>query len=165
MQNASADYKIAMKKPNRNRGYIKARIGVINKEAQKNVSAKDMKNNFVWFSNAIKVFDDYAVEKIYGTSENNLTHVDSTSYFLPEENSGMEIYNNGLITEELLGKIYINFGGMTGFDIKGLTIDFGECYPEQFTVESDSGIKTYTNNKRLFITEDVFNGKIGRAHV
>lgn len=158
MQNASAAYKMAMKKPNRNRGYIKVRIGIINKDAQKNVGARDIRNNFAWFSNTEKVFDDWPVEKLYGTSENDFTHVDGTNYFLPDEDSGMEIYNNGLVTEDLLGKIYIDFNGLTGIDIKGLTIDFGECYPQQFTVESDSGAKSYTNNKQIFITEDVFEG-------
>lgn len=158
MQNASAAYKMAMKKSNRNRGYIKVRIGIINKDAQKNVGARDGRNDFTWFSNTEKVFDDWAVEKLYGTSEHDFTHVDGTNYFLPEQNSGMEIYNNGLVTEELSGKIYIDFNGLTGLDIKGLTIDFGECYPTQFTVESDSSVKTYTNDKQVFITEDVFEG-------
>lgn len=158
MQNASAAYKMAMKKSNRNRGYIKVRIGIINKDAQKNVGARDERNDFTWFSNTEKVFDDWAVEKLYGTSEHDFTHVDGTNYFLPERNSGMEIYNNGLVTEELSGKIYIDFNGLTGLDIKGLTIDFGECYPQKFTVESDSGVKTYTNDKQVFITEDVFEG-------
>lgn len=158
MQNASAAYKMAMKAPNRNRGYIKARIGIINKDAQKNAGVRDSRNDFTWFSNREKVFDDWPVEKLYGTSENNFTHVDGTNYFLPDKDSGMEIYNNGLVTEDLLGKIYIDFDGMTGLDIKGLTIDFGECYPEQFTIESDSSTKTYTNDKQVFVTEDVFEG-------
>ena len=158
MQDASAAYKSAMKEPFRNRGYIKVRIGIINKEAQKNVSAKDKRNNFTWFSNTEKVFDDWAVEKLYGTAENDFTHVDGSMYFLPEKDSEMEIYNNGIITEELRGKVYIDFGELTGFDIKGLTIDFGECYPTQFMLECDSGIRTYVNDKSLFITEDVFEG-------
>lgn len=158
MQNASAAYKMAMKNPNRNRGYIKVRIGIINKDAQKNVGARDSRNNFAWFSNTEKVFDDWAVEKLYGTSENDFTHVDGSMYFLPDEDSGMQIYNNGLVTEDLLGKIYIDFNNLTGLDIKGLTIDFGECYPQQFTVESDFGVKAYTNDKQIFITEDVFEG-------
>lgn len=158
MQNASAAYKKAMKEPFRNRGYIKVRIGVINKEAQKNVRADASRNNLTWFSNVKKTFNDYEIGNLYGTSEHDFTHVDGTYYFLPEENSGMEIYNNGIVTEELLGSVYIDFNGVTGLDIKGLTIDFGECYPEQFTVESDSGIKTYINDKQIFVTEDVFDG-------
>lgn len=158
MQDASAAYKKAMKNPHRNRGYIKARIGIINREAQKNASAEDKRNAFTWFSDKKKVFDDWPVEKLYGTSEHNFTHVDGTMYFLPQKRNGTEIYNNGIATEEICGKIYINFGGLTGFDIKGLTIDFGECYPEKFTVESDSGIKTYENEKQIFITQDVFKG-------
>lgn len=158
MQDASAAYKKAMKAPFRNRGYIKVRIGIINKEAQKNVRADKSRNSLTWFSNVKDPFNDYAVEKVYGTSEHDLTHVDGTTYFLPMQNLGLEIYNNGIVTEELLGSVYIDFNGLYGLDIKGLTIDFGECFPTQFTVESDSGIKTYINNKQLFVTEDVFEG-------
>lgn len=157
MQDASADYKIGMKSPFRNRGYIKVRIGIINKEAQKNVGINKNETSLTWFSNIKKPFNDYEVEKLYGTSEHDFTHVDGTSYFLPEQDSGMEICNNGIITEELLGQIYIDFNGLDGLDIKGLTIDFGECYPEEFTIKSDSGIKTYINNESLFVTEDVFD--------
>lgn len=158
MQNASAAYKKAMKDPLRNRGYIKAKIGVINKEAQKTVTAKDGRNDFAWFSNTKKPFDDYAVKRIYATAEQGFTKLDGSMYFAPDKDSGMEIYNQGIVTEDVRGKIYLNFGGRTGLDIKGLTIDFGHCYPTRFTVESDSGIRTYGNDKRLFVTEDVFYG-------
>lgn len=158
MQNASAAYRRAMKDPLRNRGYIKAKIGVINREAQKTVSAKDKRNNFAWFSDIEKPFNDYAVERIYATAEQGFTKLDGSMYFAPDKDSGMEIYNQGIVTQDIRGKIYLNFGGRAGFDIKGLTIDFGHCYPTRFTVESDSGIRTYGNGKRLFVTEDVFYG-------
>lgn len=158
MQNASMAYQRAMKDPFRNRGYIKAKIGVINKEAQKTVTVKDGRNNFAWFSDIKKPFDDYPVERIYATAEQDFTKLDGSMYFAPDEDSGMEIYNQGIVTEDIRGKIYLNFGGRTGFDIKGLTIDFGHCYPTRFTVESDSGARTYDNDKYLFVTEDVFLG-------
>lgn len=158
MQNASAAYRQAMKDPLRNRGYIKAKIGVINREAQKTVTAKDKRNNFAWFSDIKKPFDDYAVERIYATFEQDFTKLDGSMYFMPDEDSGMETYNQGIVTEDIRGKVYINFGGRIGLDIKGLTIDFGHCYPTRFTVESDSDIKTYGNDKDLFVTEDVFLG-------
>jgi type II secretory pathway component GspD/PulD (secretin) len=41
--------------------------------------------------------------------------------------------------------------------IKGLTIDFSENYPTEFYIDSDSGRNTYTNDTRLFVTNDVFN--------
>lgn len=158
MQNVSAAYKHSMKEPFRNRGYIKAKIGVINREAQKRVEAKDGRNKFTWFSNAVKPFDDYAVERLYGTSENDFTKVDGSMYFIPDADSGLEIYNQGIVTDDIRGKVYIRFGGMTGLDIKGLTIDFGECYPTRFTIESDSGVRAYDNDRYLFVTEEVFYG-------
>ena len=52
MQRASKSYKQAMKKPLRNRAYIKATIGIINSIAQKNIQvSKDGSNDLSYFSN------------------------------------------------------------------------------------------------------------------
>lgn len=158
MQNVSAAYKKSMRSPNRNRGYIKVRIGIINSKAQDNVGAKDSRNSFTYFSDSSKPFNDYSVDKVYATFEQDFTKVDGSMYFLPAEDEGMELYNNGIVTNDILGAVYIDFGGQTGFDIKGLTIDFGEYYPTEFTVESDSGANRYENNSRIFVTENVFYG-------
>ena len=50
MQKVSKEYKEAMKKPFRNRGYIKATIGIINNDAQDNIVAPELENNFTYFS-------------------------------------------------------------------------------------------------------------------
>ena len=50
---------------------------------------------------------------------------------MPLEGSGYQLYNNGLVSSEILGEIYIDFGGEE-FDIKGLTVDFGNCFPVDF---------------------------------
>ena len=42
MQIVSAAYKKAMRKPNRNRGYITARIGIISSIAQNNIVASEI---------------------------------------------------------------------------------------------------------------------------
>lgn len=158
MQDVSKAYKESMKKPLRGRGYIKAYIGVINSDAQGAASAEASENAFTYFSDSLKPFTGEVVDKPYATGEQDFTHVDGTMYFLPEQ--GEEIpYYNGLVTEELSGTICISFGDRTGLDIKGLTIDFGECYPVDFMVENDSGIKSYTGNTQaLWRTEDVFWG-------
>lgn len=160
MQNVSQAYKESIRDPSRlmNRGYIKVYIGVINQKAQNSVGAKDERNNFTYFSNTHKPFNGFAIEELYATCENNFTKVDGSMRFLPQNEIDVK-YNNGLITEEISGTIYISFGDLKGFDIKGLTIDFGECYPINFLIENDSGTHYFTdNNKAYWTTEDVFYG-------
>lgn len=157
MQDVSQAYKQSMRQPFRNRGYIRVRIGVVNSRAQENVEARDARNQFAYFSDRIKVFDAYTVDRIYAVGEQNFSKVDGTMYFLPRQDAGLEFYNNGIVTDQLLGSVYISFSGISGLDIKGLTIDFGECYPTRFSITSDSGTKVYENDKALFVTEDVFN--------
>lgn len=158
MQLATKQYIEAMELPIRNRGYIRVSIGVLNSDAQNNAEV-DVSNTIVtYFSDTNKPFNGFKVNKPYATSEEDFSKVDGSMYFLPRENAGFNFYNNGIVTETLLGKIRIKFHGLIGLDIKGLTINFGEYYPTKFTIESDSGIHAYTNDKPLFITEDSFDG-------
>ena len=157
MQLVSKEYKEAMKLPFRNRAYIRVSIGVINSDAQNN-AALDEETELTYFSDRKKPFDGYTVSKVYATAEQNFSKVDGSMYFLPKETDGYSYYNNGIVTKDILGSVYISFGGLVGLDIKGLTIDFGECYPTQFTIQSDSGTKSYENDKQLFTTEDSFDG-------
>ena len=157
MQLVSKEYKEAMKIPHRNRAYIRVSIGVVNSDAQNN-AVLDEETELTYYSDEKKPFDGYAVTKPYATAEQNFSKVDGSMYFLPKETDGYSFYNNGIVTNDILGAVYISFGGLVGLDIKGLTIDFGECYPTQFTIQSDSGTKSYENDKQLFTTEDSFDG-------
>lgn len=160
MQNVSKAFKNSIRNPRdlRNRGYTKVYIGVINQKAQDAVNAEDSRNDFTDFADLRKPFDGYEDFKLYATGEEDFSKVDGSMYFLPEENELMT-YNNGLVTEDLLGAIYISFGGVTELDIKGLTINFGECYPVDFTVENDLGVHSYSGNEKAeWRTEDVFLG-------
>lgn len=156
MQKVSQAYKESMKSPFRNRGYIKATIGIINSDAQDNIMVPAEQNSFTYFSDVEKIFNGYEVEKIYATAEEDFSKVDGSMYFLPVNGDALVFYNNGAVSDILLGSFYIDFNGNTGYDIKGLTIDFGEYFPTLFTVEWDEGIKSYTNSVPLFVTEDVF---------
>ena len=155
MQKVSDLYKKSIKQKMRNRGYIRATIGIVNSEAQENIESSKT-NNLAYFSNVIKPFKGYVVDKPYATAEENYSKIDGTMYFLPKEENGYEYYNNGLVSDVILGNFVIEFSGVVGLDIKGLTIDFGEYYPTNFTVKWDSGSKTYENNASRFVTEDVF---------
>lgn len=157
MQLVSKEYKEAMQLPFRNRAYIRVSIGVVNSDAQNN-AVLDEETELTYYSDGKKPFDGYTVTKPYATAEQNFSKVDGSMYFLPKETDGYSFYNNGIVTNDILGAVYISFGGIVGLDIKGLTIDFGECYPTQFTIQSDSGTKSYENDKQLFTTEDAFDG-------
>lgn len=158
MQNVSKNYKESMKAIGRNRGYIRATIGIINSNAQENV-ALDARTKVAYFSDIKKPFDSYTVDNVYATAEQDFSHVDGTMYFLPKKSSGMSLYNNGIVTQDILGSVYISFKDVLGLDIKGLTIDFGEYYPVDFSIQNDSITRFYSgNDKRYFVTEDVFNG-------
>lgn len=156
MQKASAAYKKAMKQPIRNRAYINARIGIVSSVAQNNVVADWDKNGFAYFTNNTEPFKENSVERRYATCEQDFSYLDGSMYFLPPEGSNYEYYNNGLVTNELLGSIYIDFDGAVA-DIKGVTIDFGEYYPTSLDIEYDGGTKSYSNASRTFVTEDTFD--------
>lgn len=157
MQAVSDAYIESMNKPFRNRGYIKGSIGIINSDAQNNATANNKQNAFTYFSNIKRPFTSYSVNQVYATGEQNFSKVDGSMFFLPKKSSGLKYYNNGIVTNELLGSVYISFGKYKALDIKGLTINFGECYPTELTISNNVSSYDYTNDKSLFVTEDVFN--------
>lgn len=156
MQNVSSDYKKMMQLPIRNRGYISARIGIISSVAQENIEAPNNQNNFAYFSNNIEVFKEKSQISLYATGEEKFSKVDGSMFFLPEPEYLDSFYNDGIVTNDLLGSVYISFGGNIA-DIKGLTIDFGEYYPISFKVIYDHGEQAYSNTNEVFITEDTFD--------
>lgn len=157
MQNVSRAYKESMSGYIRNRGYIRATIGIFNQEAQKALSVNDTESPLLYLSNKETAFSGVVPERIYATAEQDFSKLDGTRYFAPEEDSGYEIYNNGLISDGILGDIYIDFGGES-FDIKGLTIDFGEFYPTEFVIETNAATRMYSEVDRgLWTTEDAWN--------
>lgn len=157
MQNVSRAYKESMRGYIRNRGHIRATIGIINSEAQKKVRADTQRSDFLYISNLKQPFGGSVPDKIYATPEEGFTKLDGSVYFVPPQNAGYEIYNNGLVSSDILGSIYIDFDGEE-FDIKGLTIDFGNCYPVDFAIETNSITRIYTENqKRNWSTEDTFD--------
>lgn len=156
MQNCSKAYKQAMKKPLRNRAYINITIGVINQNAQKTARVDNLETPLACFSSPSKPFNNYELDSLYATAEQGFAKVDGSMVFLPREITDA-IMNNGIVSRDLLGSILIVFG-ISDLDIKGLTIDFGECYPTKITVETDLITKTYENLSAKWTTEDVFSG-------
>lgn len=157
MQSVSEAYKKAIKQIPRNRGYIRATIGIINQEAQNSASVNANQYNSTYFSSTNHLFDGVGVSKVYATAEQNFSKTDGSMYFLPSEDSGLNYYNNGIVSKAFLGMFYFQFETKQ-LDIRGLMINFGHSFPKMFSVEWDNGSKVYENTNNLFISEDVFEG-------
>lgn len=160
MQYVSTEYKEAMKQLARNKSYMKINIGLINQNAQENSAVQP--EGFTYFSDLKRPLDNESVLRRYATFERGYTQADGTKYFLPRKNSGASFYNAGIVTEELCkdGKqpsVLIKFNTEDPVDIKGLTIQFGELYPVEFTVETDEKTVTIENDGPLCRTEETYN--------
>lgn len=152
MYAVSEAYKKEMRKvPLRDHSYIRVSIGVINQEAQADAA---FWGNYAYFSNLHKPLDNYAVETLYATCEQDFSAVDGTMYFLPREQSDA-VLNQGAVSEEILGGIEIHFS--VPYNLRGLTIEFGKAYPVDFKISSDNKELEITENASgHFVTEEIF---------
>lgn len=148
MVKVSNAWKQAMSKKLRERIYVSVGIGIINQEAQ---SSGYVSSESLYWSNG-KIFDSIENNLYYATMEQNFFKVDGSMYFAPENNQFQTIVN-GEVTLDILQPIRIDFPIYYG--IKGITIDFGEYYPTQFTIETSEKTITYDNNSANFTTNDV----------
>ena len=148
MVKVSNAWKQAMSKKLRERIYVSVGIGIINQEAQ---SSGYVSSESLYWSNG-KIFDSIENNLYYATMEQNFFKVDGSMYFAPENNQFQTIVN-GEVTLDILQPIRIDFPIFYG--IKGITIDFGEYYPTQFTIETSEKTITYDNNSSNFTTNDV----------
>ena len=160
MQQVSQAYKVAMKEPLRDRGYIRVTFGLINQEAQANASVQT--GEFTWFSNNTELFaDDDVIYPVYAVLEENFTKVDGSMYFLPRQNSGADYLNTGVTSNKLVSVepfiITIAFN-VPALSFRGLTIDFGENYPVDFDLITSDGTTTQVrgNDKAVYSNEVVF---------
>lgn len=153
MQAASRAYKEEMKKRFRNRSYMRVTLGLINQQAQAAASIPDPAS-YAYFSNLKKPFDNYRVDVLYATCDQDFSVVDGSMYFLPREAKNV-VLNQGIVTEDLQGAVEIGFP--VAYDIKGITIEFGKAYPVSFTIESDNHtVEIVENGDGHFVTEEVF---------
>lgn len=151
MQNVSNKYKESMKSMNRNRGYIKATIGLVNSQAQNEIKLDNQTKTTI-YSNNIAPFDGEEVTRIYATAEPGVAVLDGNAFFLPR--TGTDYYNNGIVTTDVMGTITMMFAN--SHTIKGLTVNFGKCYPTEFDVITNNGTSHYRNADEVWTTEDVF---------
>lgn len=157
MQNRSEMYNRMMQSDLRDITAASIYIGAVNQKAQ---GGNSVIGSFWKYANTSSpLVADEKVEKRYMTWEERTNKLDGSMYFLPEAPEE-EIYNNGIVSEAICTDEYkpvIEFLFATPrLDIKGLTIEFGESYPETFIVETSSGEYSYSTGSSSFVTEDVY---------
>ena len=154
MQAVSNAYKREMKKKYRDEcSFLRVTIGMINQTAQASASVDEPKA-FTYFSDLTKPFDNYQVAELYAGCDENWSAVDGSMYFLPRMKRDV-VLNAGLVTEKLLGAGEIRFP--VSLSIKGLTIEFGKAYPQDFVIESDQNtVQVKGNVSGHFVTEEIF---------
>ena len=149
MISVSNAYKEIMSRPVRNRSYISVGIGIINQNAQEDGKVS---GSFAYWSHG-NVFNINQSRIEYATMEENHIKADGSLLFVPENNELMQLNYNGLVTEDLLGQVRIDFTEV--YAIKGITLMFGSTYPTEFVIETAEKTLVYTNNTEKFITDDV----------
>ena len=153
MLQVTSAYKEEMKKPLRGHTLMRVNIGVINQEAQ---GSAIVSSKTAYFSNLSKPLNNYVVDALYATTEQNYSTVDGRMYFLPREKSDC-VLNQGIVSKEIKG--IIDFIFPVPVDLRGVTIDFGKTYPEEFTIVTDQSLKDVTgNNKSKYVCDEVFKG-------
>lgn len=156
MYNVSQAYKESMKKPIRNHSYMKVMLGLINQEAQASAEVENQ-TQYAEFSDLQTIFTKNDIGNQYATYEQGFWKADGEKLFIPRDES--DYIKNGLITDGLFsGTVLIQFSfGYGASDIRGLTIQFGECCPTEFTVITSDGTEyPYENDSDYFETDQVF---------
>ena len=153
MLQVTSAYKEEMKKPLRGHTLMRVNIGVINQEAQ---GSARVSSETAYFSNLTKSLNNYVVDALYATAEQNYSTVDGRMYFLPREKADC-VLNQGIVSKEIKG--IIDFIFPVPVDLRGVTIDFGKTYPEAFTIVTDQSFKEVTGNtKSKYVCDEVFKG-------
>ena len=156
MQAASDEYKDMMRRKWRNPlSYLRVTIGLINQQAQASAYIPE-RDVYTYYSDLVKPMDNYKVQELYATCDQDYTTVDGSMYFLPKDAADV-VLNQGIVTDGLQGEIEIRFP--VQYDIKGLTVEFGKAYPVEFTIISDNRTLNVTNNADgHYVTEEIFEG-------
>ena len=129
MQAASNEYKDMMRRKWRNPlSYLRVTIGLINQQAQASAYIPE-RDVYTYYSDLVKPMDNYKVQVLYATCDQDYTTVDGSMYFLPKDAADV-VLNQGIVTDGLQGEIEIRFP--VQYDIKGLTVEFGKAYPVDY---------------------------------
>lgn len=149
MISVSNEWKDIMSRPIRNRAYISVGIGIINQNAQASGKAS---GDFAYWSYG-DIFNSNISRIEYATLEENFMKADGSQFFTPEKDDMMQLQQNGISTEDIMGVVRIDFPEF--YAIKGLTIEFSSSYPTSFKIETAEKTLTYSNDSEKFVTTDV----------
>ena len=154
MKRVSNAYKQAMNKRIRDHSYMMVSIGVISSEAQSTAVITSESN---YLSNNIQLFKSEEVTNQYATFEQNVFKLDGSMIFPPENNEYTQLASGiGFLSEDIGGGVTIEFD--KPYDIKGLTINFGEFYPTRFSVSLNGGeAQVFDNDTETFTNEVSYN--------
>lgn len=155
MQITSRAYKTEQKNYLRNEQYIYVYLGVISREAQANAYAE---GGFTIYSDPQSIFGTNNFEAYYATAEQNMARCDASQFFMPRNDDAFALWQ-GLVTQDILGSVRFYFGSYKHLNIKGLTIDFGDYYPTDFTISNGQVSYTYrysNDTEGVWTTEDEF---------
>ncbi len=132
MQHVSEEYKESMKSPLRNRGYMRVVFGGTSSQAQNNVT---ISGDQLSYSDPSKVFNNGNDDYVYATLEQDFIKLDGSKYFY-----GYPRLETGFISEDFVGNGYqftLSFDYPVSFDT--MVFNFGEDYPETFTITDNNG--------------------------
>lgn len=156
MISVSNDYKQSRNQIQRNQTYMLVTIGIINQQAQKGATVVPADEaGYSYLSNLERPLNNYDVEYEYVTMEQGWYKLDGRMLFPPRPKEADYMFNGGIITQDLSGAVRIAFDNV--YDIRGLTIDFGRCYPVDFTISNGSMTVQITDNaENHWTTEEIF---------
>lgn len=154
MKRVSNAYKQAMAKKIRDHAYMVVSVGVISNEAQ--YSAK-VTSDTLYISDNNDLFKDREITHTYATLENNVFKANGSQIFVPESTVIYQLASIvACVSENVMGNITVQFNN--SYDIKGITLDFGEFYPTEFNiiVNGDTTFN-YSNSNEIFTSEDNYD--------
>lgn len=149
MISVSNEYKEIMNRPVRNRAFISVGIGIINQNAQASGKAS---GNFAYWSYG-NIFDANAKRIEYATLEEDFMRANGSQLFLPENDELMQLRQNGVVTEDIMGQVRIGFPQV--YSLKGLTIEFGSVFPCGFDIITSEKTFSFENKSQKFMTDVV----------
>lgn len=155
MDAVTSEYREQMDRPIRNPSYMIITLGLINQDAQQTAEVENQ-SQYTAYSDFETLFTSNGIETIYATYEQNFFKADGSMRFLPREESYYR--QDGITTTALFPQSSeIKFAFDASYSIRGLTIQFGDNYPTEFTVVTSDGTETkFQNDSALFTTDTVF---------
>lgn len=140
MYRTSSAYKAEMLEYRRLESFVWVYLGLIDRDAQAKASVASELTNY----SQKDVFDNSRFSGYYATCEEDFAK--DNTYFMPEDTKYYSVFNQGAVSKNILGSITFEFSD-TIAKIGGLTIDFGDVYPTEFTATNGHDTHTFEVDK------------------